>query len=138
MLQAFTHYFLHFIAIGAIAYLYDKENWKNNWMILIATMLVDLDHVFANPVFDAERCGIGYHPMHTAPAIILYLLGVLFAKNQLLKLIFIGLLFHMFTDFTHCLWTFSKCGECYYSSEIFKWVQQLSLNNQLLNIFQSI
>ncbi|WP_373055545.1 DUF6122 family protein [Zunongwangia sp. H14] len=121
MFQAFTHYFLHFIAVGAIAWFYDRQNWKRNWLILISTMLVDLDHIFASPVFDPHRCGIGYHPLHSVPAIIIYFFGSIFTKNHLLKLIFIGLLFHMLTDFIDCLWTFSKCGECSYSSEVFKW-----------------
>jgi len=83
-LQTFTHYFLHFIAIAAIAWFYDKKNWKRNWLILLATMAVDLDHVFANPLFDPMRCGIGYHPLHSHFAIIGYVLGVLFIKNKLL------------------------------------------------------
>jgi len=121
-LQTFTHYFLHFIAIGAIAWFYDKKNWKKNWLILLATMAVDLDHVFAEPLFDPMRCGIGYHTLHSHYAIIAYFLGLLFIKNKLLKLIFIGLLFHMLTDFIDCLWMFSKCEECYTSSEIYNWL----------------
>ena len=121
-MQTFTHYFLHFIAIGAIAWFYDKKNWKRNWLILLATMAVDLDHVFANPLFDPMRCGIGYHPLHSQLAILVYFLGMIFTKNKVLRLIFIGLLFHMLTDFIDCLWMFSKCGECYTSSEIYKWV----------------
>ena len=121
-MQTFTHYFLHFIAIGAIAWFYDKKNWKKNWLILLATMAVDIDHIFATPLFDPMRCGIGYHPLHSQFAIASYVLGVLFIKNKLWKLIFIGLLFHMLTDFIDCLWMFSKCGECYTSSEIYKWV----------------
>ncbi|WP_289024398.1 DUF6122 family protein [uncultured Salegentibacter sp.] len=121
-MQTFTHYFLHFIAIGAIAWFYDKKNWKKNWLILLATMAVDIDHIFATPLFDPMRCGIGYHPLHSHFAIISYALGAVFIKNKLWKLIFIGLLFHMLTDFIDCLWMFSKCGECYTSSEIYKWV----------------
>jgi len=121
-LQTFTHYFLHFIAIGAIAWFYDKKNWKRNWLILLTTMAVDLDHVFATPLFDPMRCGIGYHPLHSQLAIFTYFLGMIFTKNKTLRLIFIGLLFHMLTDFIDCLWMFSKCGECYTSSEIYKWI----------------
>lgn len=121
MLQSIVHYFLHFIAIGAIAYWYDQKNWKRNWLILGATMLVDLDHVFATPLFDPDRCGIGFHPLHSEIAILAYLLGVISFKNKILKLISIGLLFHILTDFIDCLWMFQKCGECYSSSEIYKW-----------------
>jgi len=104
MLQTFIHYFLHFIAIGAIAYWYDKKNWKRNWLMLMATMLVDIDHVFADPFFDPDRCGINYHPLHTSYAIIVYVLGAAFVKHKILRLIFIGLLFHMITDGIDCLW----------------------------------
>jgi hypothetical protein len=119
-LQSFTHYFLHFIAIGAIAWWYDKKNWKRNWLILLATMAVDLDHVFATPLFDPMRCGIGYHPLHSFWAIGAYFFGSIFLKHRILKLVFIGLLFHMLTDFIDCLWMFSKCEECYLNSELYK------------------
>ncbi len=122
-MQSLVHYSLHFLVIGLIAYLYDKKNWKRNWLILMATMLVDVDHVFATPMFDPNRCGIGYHPLHSEVAIATYILGIIFTKNKILRLIFIGLLFHMITDLTDCLWTFSKCNECYINSEVSHWVQ---------------
>ncbi len=84
-------------------------------------MLVDVDHVFADPLFDPNRCGIGYHPLHSAIPILIYFLGAVFIKNNIIKLIFIGLLFHMFTDFIDCLWMFSYCEECYTFSEIYEW-----------------
>jgi len=122
LLQSFTHYFLHFIAIGVIAWFYDKKNWKRNWLILLATMVVDLDHIFAEPIFDPNRCGIGYHPLHSQLAILTYILGAIFIKKRILRLVFIGLLFHMFTDLIDCLWMFSTCEQCYLSSEIYKWL----------------
>ena len=121
MLQTIVHYSLHFVVIGAIAYFYDKKNWKRNWIILLSTMLVDVDHVFADPLFDPDRCGIGYHPLHSGIPILIYFLGVIFIKNSIIRLIFIGLLFHMATDFIDCLWMFSYCEECYTSSELYKW-----------------
>jgi len=120
-MQTLVHYSLHFLAIGLIAYLYDKKNWKRNWLILIATMLVDLDHLWADPIFAPNRCSIGFHLLHSEVAIVTYILGIIFTKNKILRLIFIGLLFHMITDFIDCLWTFSKCHECYVNSEVFKW-----------------
>ena len=122
-MQSLVHYSLHFLVIGIIAYLYDKKNWKRNWLILLATMLVDLDHIFATPMFDPNRCGIGFHPLHSEVAIATYILGIIFTKNKILRLIFIGLLFHMITDFIDCLWTFSRCHECYVNSEVSSWVQ---------------
>jgi len=120
MFQSLVHYSLHFIAIGAIAYWYDKKNWKRNWLILLATMLVDIDHVFATPLFDPNRCGIGFHPLHSKIAVFGYIIGVFLLKNKILKLIFIGLLFHIITDLIDCLWMFSECNDCYVNSEIYK------------------
>lgn len=112
MLQSLVHYFLHFLAIGIIAYFYDKKTWKRNWLILLGTMLVDLDHLFADPLFDPDRCGIGFHPLHSEIMIPIYFLGSVFVKHRTLKLIFIGLLFHMITDSIDCLWMFSECQDC--------------------------
>ncbi|TBW30305.1 DUF6122 family protein [Gramella sp. KN1008] len=112
MLQALVHYSLHFLAIGIIAYLYDKENWLKYWLILAATMLVDLDHLLATPIFDPERCGIGFHPLHSELAITAYVLGMIFIKHKVIRLICIGLFFHMLTDFIDCIWTYAKCATC--------------------------
>ena len=112
MLQSIVHYSLHFLVIGLIAYLYDPKQWKKYWLILLATMLVDLDHLVADSIFEAGRCSIAFHPLHSEVMIAVYLLGSIFIKHRILKLIFIGLLFHMFTDSVDCIWMFSTCGEC--------------------------
>ncbi|QOW11048.1 hypothetical protein Q73A0000_12110 [Kaistella flava (ex Peng et al. 2021)] len=65
---------------------------------MLATMLVDLDHVFANPLFDPNRNSIGYHPLHSYWAIGAYFLDAIFLKGNY-RIIAVGLLFHMFTDF---------------------------------------
>ncbi|MFZ0489037.1 MAG: DUF6122 family protein [Salegentibacter sp.] len=126
MLQPALHYFLHLIAIGGIAYIYDRKHWKRNWLILLATMLVDVDHLFATPIFDPHRCGIGFHPLHSEIAIALYFFGILLSRRSVLQLIFIGLFFHMLTDFIDCMWTFSACHECYLSSELHELFQKIT------------
>ena len=47
MIQTLTHYGLHFLAPGILAYVFFKERWKAAWLIMIVTMLVDLDHIYA-------------------------------------------------------------------------------------------
>ena len=93
-----THYFLHLIFPVFIALVFYKENWKKAYFIMLATMLVDVDHLLATPIFQEGRSSIGFHPLHTYPMIFLYFLGVLFLRGNY-KIIAIGLLFHMFTDF---------------------------------------
>ncbi|MCC3861304.1 DUF6122 family protein [Pseudemcibacter aquimaris] len=102
-LQTVVHYSLHFIVPGMLAWLFFKDNWKWAWFIMIATMLVDLDHLLADPIFDPNRCSIGFHPLHSYYAIALYF-GMLFIKNTYVRIVGLGLLFHMVTDFQDCLW----------------------------------
>jgi Family of unknown function (DUF6122) len=101
ILQPIIHYTLHLLVPGGIAYLGFRELWKKAWLIMLATMLVDLDHLLANPIFDPNRCSIGFHPLHSQVAIFIY--GCLFFYKPL-RIIAIGLLFHMLTDYQDCLW----------------------------------
>ena len=63
-------------------------------------MLVDLDHLLATPIFDPNRCSIGFHPLHTYPAMAVYAVMLIFPKTRIVG---IGLLFHMLTDGIDCL-----------------------------------
>ena len=92
---------MHFLVPGVIAFLFFKNNWKKVWMVFILTMLVDLDHVVADPLFDATRCSINFHPLHSYYAILVYVVFLYFKKTRIPA---IGLLFHMLTDFTDCFW----------------------------------
>ena len=49
-------------------------------MVFLLTMIVDLDHVFAEPIFDPSRCSIGFHPLHTDIAILFYLILLFIPK----------------------------------------------------------
>ncbi len=100
--QPVVHYALHLIFPGCVAYLFFRKSWKKAWLIMLATMLVDLDHLWAWPdVFMADRCSIGYHPLHTYWAIAFYFVMTIIPK---LRIIGIGLLLHMLTDWQDCLW----------------------------------
>ena len=95
------HYSLHLLFPGLIAYVFFKEHWKKAWLIMLLTMMIDLDHLWANPVFDANRCSINFHPLHTYLAGIIYVLGLFFNKTRIVA---IGLLLHLLTDALDCLW----------------------------------
>ena len=116
-MQFLVHYSLHFIFPGLIAFIFFKKNWVKVYLILLFTMLIDLDHLLANPIFQPNRCSIGYHPLHSYYAIIVYFL-LLFYPKQTVKIIALGLLLHIFTDLLDCLWTFSNCHDCFVNSKI--------------------
>ena len=74
MLRTLVHYGLHFLAPLLLALLWRKEKWWRVSLILLATMLVDLDHLLVRPIFDPNRCSIGFHLLHSYPMIGLYAL----------------------------------------------------------------
>ena len=98
-MQQFLHYFLHFLFPLGIAFAFFRNSWKKDYGIFILTMLVDLDHLFARPMYEACRCSIGFHPLHSYLAIFIYMVSLLHPR---LRIIAIGLLFHMLTDSIDC------------------------------------
>lgn len=64
-------------------------------------MLIDLDHLLADPVFAPGRCSIGFHPLHTWPAIIAY---VLLTVHPRTRVVGVGLVLHIVLDATDCVW----------------------------------
>ena len=78
-----------------------RKDWKKVYLIMILTMIVDLDHLLADPIYQADRCSINFHPLHSYYAIFVYLIMVFLQRP--LNIIGIGLLLHMLTDFIDCL-----------------------------------
>lgn len=123
-MQTFIHYFLHFGFPFFIAFLFFRKDWKKVYLILIATMLVDLDHLFANPIFQANRCSINFHSLHTYYAMFVYVALLFFRKP--FNIIGIGLLFHMITDFIDCFMMYSNCTECFTDSPAIELLKAVS------------
>ncbi|WP_255563278.1 DUF6122 family protein [Mucilaginibacter sp. 21P] len=100
-MRTVVHYSLHFLAPGLLAFLFFRKEWKKAWLIMIATMLVDTDHLLADPIFDPNRCSIGNHPLHSYYAICVYFVLLFFPRTRIIA---VGLLFHMLTDWQDCQW----------------------------------
>ncbi len=101
MIRSYLHLGLHLVIPAMIAAIFFREKFLAAWITMTATMLVDVDHLLANPVYDPARCSIGFHPMHQYPAIAAY--GVLLILPKL-RLFAIGLLTHMALDGFDCVW----------------------------------
>ncbi len=101
MLRASIHMILHVVAPAGVARLLFAKGWVRAWFIMLATMLVDLDHLLARPVFDPNRCSLGFHPLHTWIAISVY---ILLTAVPRMRIIAVGLIIHMALDGLDCIW----------------------------------
>ncbi len=93
------HIVLHFVVPLLVAILFFRSKWRKSFIIMIATMIVDADHLLANPIYDPNRCSIGFHPLHQTLPIALYLLACFHPKTRLIG---IGLVIHMILDAVDC------------------------------------
>ena len=93
------HLVLHFVVPALITGLFYRKIWKVAYLVMIMTMLVDIDHLFANPIYDPNRCSIGFHPLHQLWFIVLYIALCFVPKTRLVGL---GLLIHMALDAIDC------------------------------------
>lgn len=93
------HIFLHFLVPAIVAWTIFREKALRAWLIMMATMLVDLDHLLANPVYDPDRCSIGFHPLHSYAAVAIYFVMMFFPK---VRLVGVGLVIHMVLDYLDC------------------------------------
>jgi hypothetical protein len=100
MIQAIIHYGIHFIGPLLVALLFYKTQWKKAYGLMLLGLLIDLDHLLATPIFEAGRCSINFHPLHSYYAIGVYVLLTLFKKTRLLGL---GLCIHILADTVDCL-----------------------------------
>lgn len=100
MFHPVFHIGMHFLIPGLIAVLFFRHRWQQAWLVMALTIVVDIDHLLASPVYDPNRCSINFHPLHSYPAILLYFIIVALPKSRLIGL---GLLLHMGIDLTDCI-----------------------------------
>ena len=111
------HILLHILVPIIVARLFYRDNWTRAAVLMLAGLLIDLDHLMADPIYDPERCSIGFHPMHTTPFILLYSALFLFpavlakwipekispSTWQSMSLIGLGLVIHIMLDGIDCV-----------------------------------
>ena len=93
------HIVLHFLVPAILVALFFRDRWKKAYLVMVATMLVDIDHLLAEPVYDPGRCSIGFHPLHQPVFIGLYIALCLFPRTRIIG---IGLVLHMVLDSIDC------------------------------------
>ena len=93
------HLLLHAVVPLAVAVAFYRDRWLHSYLIMMAGMLIDVDHLLADPIYDPGRCSVGFHPLHTAVPIALYAAALAHPKTRLLG---IGLCLHIALDAIDC------------------------------------
>ncbi|MBM89698.1 MAG: hypothetical protein CMQ41_15125 [Gammaproteobacteria bacterium] len=93
------HLILHFAVPALFATAFFRKYWHKAYLLMVVAMIVDLDHLLAEPIFDPNRCSIGFHPLHQLEVLPIYFLLALLPKTRLLGF---GLITHMALDSIDC------------------------------------
>ncbi|MFW6370039.1 MAG: DUF6122 family protein [Bacteroidota bacterium] len=98
-MRTLIHYGMHLLAPAGIALIISRKKWLMVYLIFLGAMLIDLDHLLASPIFDPERCSIGFHPLHSHIAIGAYAILSVIPKTRIIGM---ALLWHVLTDAVDC------------------------------------
>jgi hypothetical protein len=99
VLRPILHGLLHLAVPGVVARLAWREIWLRAWVVMVLANLVDLDHLLADPLFDPNRCSIGFHPLHSWPAQVVWLGLAIWPRSRIIG---VGVLIHMALDASDC------------------------------------
>jgi hypothetical protein len=97
ILRHTVHYGFHIVVPFVIAWWLWRERWRMAGLIMVATMLIDLDHLLADPIYDPGRCSLGVHPLHTLWAAAAYS-ALLAIPSWKVRAVAVGCLWHLATD----------------------------------------
>jgi len=82
-----------------VALIFYFKSWRMVYLLMMISMVIDIDHLLANPIYDPGRCSIGFHPLHTFFPIIIYMFMLIPAKTRIIG---IGLCIHIILDTIDC------------------------------------
>ena len=99
MLREVLHYGMHLLLPLVIGFWAYPGRRLKAVLILLSGLLIDLDHLLADPVFDPDRCSIGFHPLHSYIAIGIYAALLIPSRTRIIG---IALLIHILADSADC------------------------------------
>lgn len=102
LLQPILHYGGHWLVPFAMGWLLWRDNWLRAGAVIASANLIDLDHLLADPIFDPNRCSIGFHLLHGWEAVLGYLL-LLAIPRWWVRAFALGALWHLAVDYGDCL-----------------------------------
>ena len=100
--QPLLHYGAHWIGPFLIAALVWREHWIRAGLVIASANLIDLDHLLADPIFDPNRCSVGFHLLHGWEAALIYA-ALLLVPRWWAKALGTGALWHLIVDAGDCM-----------------------------------
>lgn len=94
------HLLLHALVPGLVARAAWPALWRRAWLVMLGTMVVDVDHLLADPIYDPARCSLGFHPLHTPPALVVWTALLALPPTRMVGA---GLVVHMALDGIDCI-----------------------------------
>lgn len=86
-----------------------QQQWWHNYLWMLGGMVIDLDHLLADPIYDPERCSIGFHPLHSGTAVVFYLVVLVSTWawpsalwRQRARMVLLGIGIHLILDASDC------------------------------------
>ena len=100
-MRAGLHVILHILVPGLVARFGYSANRLHAFLWMMGGMIIDVDHFFATPMYDPDRCSVGFHPLHTVWVMPIYI-GLCIPKKT--RPLGIGLCIHIVLDLFDCAW----------------------------------
>lgn len=104
------HLLLHFLVPLVLVLIFWRKEWLQRWLLLLCAFVIDLDHLLADPIYDPERCSIGFHPLHSGYAFVVYaalLVSSVRWPDTLWwvrgKMVMYGVVVHLILDAADCI-----------------------------------
>ena len=101
LLQPILHYGGHLLVPFVFGWLIWRDQWWRAGLVMVAANLIDLDHLLATPVFDPDRCSIGFHLLHGWGAALAYAVMLLIPRWWM-RALGAGALWHLVVDWGDC------------------------------------
>ena len=99
-LRAILHLCLHAAVPALLAWMFWRPRFGRAWLLLLLGWVIDLDHLLADPIYAPDRCSIGFHPLHTAPAMLAYAGLAAWPRTRWFG---VGLVLHVLLDGLDCV-----------------------------------
>ena len=99
MIRFVLHYGCHFIVPFLFAFVFYPHRKWFAYSVFVLAIVIDIDHLWAEPIYDPNRCSIGFHTFHSVYALGFYVLLLAFPKTRIVGF---ALLWHLVTDGLDC------------------------------------